>query len=500
MNRKVDCQSHGRRLAWKSGLVAAAIGIAVVGSLAEGISRMRSVSASNVMTNKSVDADDAVISVVSAKMPVTDSITSQLGIDTHNQPNVDVEQILHTHGLKAFRWFQDHRDPKTGLVLDFSPNPADGMYASPKSRQASIASLGYFLATLSYGVENGLIARDEAENQAIQALKSMRSVDNHEGVWYHFIDVSNGKRWANCEVSILDTAIALHGAMVSSVFFGGEVTAITDELLDRVNWDHFVIDDPKTGLKFLSLGWTPEQGLLGPCNVRTSEMLMPYLLAIGSRTHAIPPEYWYNTLIAYQDVVTGEGTKSPVLHGNLPLFVHFYGLGWLPPGWTDRDNIDLHQVATDAARANRSFCHWLAEKVPTYRDGWWGISAGDAPMPGKPNEYIYIAPGPMENETEGTVWPAVAEACIVWIDNEVKEDIARWSQTTTWKQIDKKYGLAPFNQKVAPTWVAPQIIGIDLGSFLVNLSNYQAKEKVWDLWAQHPIAQNALHRLEFTRR
>ncbi|MHC4176846.1 MAG: glucoamylase family protein [Planctomycetota bacterium] len=406
----------------------------------------------------------------------------------HGAPDAkDPPTLLDDLGQLAFEWFQVNRHPQTGMVLDRSPNRR--RHGLP-SGMSSIAGAGYHLSLLPQWVRQGWLSQEEAERQAIVALKfALSTLPHHHGLFYHFVDIETGRRHGQSEISILDSAIFFNGAMVAAQAFGGETARLADALIDRADWPALLTRHPTTGKPLLSLGWTPEKGLLTPADVRSSEMAMPYFLAVGSRTHPIQPDCWYNT-----DVVRGRVAGYEILNPAHPLFTALYGLGWHDlKGWVGRDGVDLDANARVASVANRAFCRQLADQFSTFRPdagGWWAISAGDAPAG-------YIAPGPIREHLDGTVWPLAALASLPWMEKELEADLKRWRSSATWQKVCGPYGLAPFN--LDRDWVGNDLLAIDLGSFALALANLRNRT-VWNLWMRHPVAKAALGGLGYAKR
>jgi hypothetical protein len=384
---------------------------------------------------------------------------------------------------KAFAYFRDHRHPKTGQVRDRARNFPDRGRA--ETAMSSIAATGFYLSILPEAARRKWLTRDEAAREAETILRFLETCPHHNGLFYHFFHWETGERWRQSEVSTLDSAIFLNGAMVAGVAFP-DTRAVVDRLLGRIDWTAFVTE--KDGKKLLSLGWTPEKGLLGPIDVRTSEFAMPVFLAIGAK-RPVPVECWYNTKIAYRDIA---GMR--VLHGDLPLFVSQYGLCWADlRGRRDRDGIDFDATARAAALANRAFCrNECAKRFSTYhadQGRWWGLSSGDSARG-------YVAVGPIESDVDGTVWPTAALTSLPWLPREIEADLASWQASRFWPRVTGRYGLAPFN--AATGWIAPDVVGIDLGAFLVCAANHHNRT-VWDLWMKHPLAGSALDRISLAK-
>jgi hypothetical protein len=388
---------------------------------------------------------------------------------------------------KAFRWFQDNRNPSSGLIRDRAPN---WIGQGARSNMASIASSGYYLSMLPEAVNLGQISRADAVANAHQMLRFVSEKLEHEhGLLFHFIDWQTGTRWGDCEISVLDSSIFFNGCMTVAEAFGGQVAELADSLLDRADWPRFLTVLPGNGKRVLSFGSRPESGILGPIDVRSSELSMPYFLAVGSRTHAIDSACWYNT-----PVNSGKLCGYTILNPGHPLFTSYYGLGWHDlRGKKDGTGLDLYGNARLAALANRAFCRAGGHQFRSFQEsegGWWGISAGDSPKG-------YVAPGPVVAELDGTVWPTASLAALPWMPSELNEDLPRWQASKTWGRISGNYGLSPFN--LDKDWIGPDLIGIDLGSFAINLANYRNRT-VWDLWMHHTVAKNGLKRLGFSER
>ncbi len=278
--------------------------------------------------------------------------------------------------------------------------------------------------------------------------------------------------------------------MIVSVRFGGEIAEIADRLVNRANWPAFIrkatVDNPE----LLAMGWKPNAGLLGPMDVRSSEFMMPYLLAVGAEKNPIDPQLWWNTKVVSGTVAGREILNAPT-HG---LFTSYYGLGWCNlKGRTDKDGIDLWENARMSALANRDFC-W-SEKDITYSEAlghWWGLSAGDAPSRRQGEKQIYIAPGTIKGSAGGTVWPIPALAAYPWVPNELDADLAQWQVSPVWPYVNGPFGLAPFN--VEENWIGEDLIGIDLGSMCLNIQNHR-RGTAWRLWSEHPVAKRAMIKL-----
>jgi hypothetical protein len=102
-------------------------------------------------------------------------------------------------------------------------NQANGLVAD-KTRAdwpASIATIGLALATYLIGVERGFMTRDAAARITLTTLRFFRNSAHdsapdaigYNGFYYHFLDMTTGRRAWQCELSTVDTAFLLAGAL-----------------------------------------------------------------------------------------------------------------------------------------------------------------------------------------------------------------------------------------------------------------------------------------------
>ncbi|NIP82569.1 MAG: Tat pathway signal protein, partial [Gemmatimonadetes bacterium] len=67
-------------------------------------------------------------------------------------------------------------------------------------------------------------------------------VAGYRGFFYHFLDMETGDRFEQVELSTIDTALLLAGALFCRQYFDGddlaeaEIRALADSLYRRVDW------------------------------------------------------------------------------------------------------------------------------------------------------------------------------------------------------------------------------------------------------------------------
>src|SRR5439155_13999691 len=254
---------------------------------------------------------------------------------------------------RAFLYFWEQADPRTGLVRDRA-GADGGPSANARSRDvASIAATGFALTGLCIAERRGWISHDQAYGRALVSARFLADeMEQHRGFFYHFVDLRTGRRVWNCELSSIDTALLMAGVLtVRQYYRGTEAERLAARVYERVEWPWML-----AGGKTLSMGWKPEGAADGKFLESRwehfSEHPILYLLGLGSATHPLPPECW--RAWRREPVVTYAG-RTFLQHP--PLFVHQFPHAWLDfRGRRDFDGRDFWQNSVDATLAQRQFC------------------------------------------------------------------------------------------------------------------------------------------------
>jgi hypothetical protein len=117
----------------------------------------------------------------------------------------------------------------------------------------------------------------------------------------------------------------------------------------------------------------PEAGFLSSRWNRYCELMMIYLLALGSPTHPVPPTAW-NAFT--RPTITFQGIEY--ISGNDPLFTHQYSHAWFDFRHKRDAYADHFENSVKAARAHKEFCLLLHDEFPDYSERLWGITASDS--------------------------------------------------------------------------------------------------------------------------
>lgn len=378
----------------------------------------------------------------------------------------------------AFRYFWEQADPTTGLVKDRCNVRA----ATDNTTVASIAATGFGLTALAIGAERKLVSFTSARDRVIATLRFLRrKMPTHRGFFYHWANVRTGERMWDSEVSSIDTAILLCGVITCRHHFGyREITRLAYDIFNRVDWAWLSADT-----SLLPHGWTPELGFLQYRWDYYSELMMMYLLGLGSPTHPLPVAAWH----AWKRT-TFEYDGLRYIGSYAPLFVHQYSQAWFDfRGKRDR-YADYFRNSTIATEVHRRFCLELAGKYPHFSDDLWGITASDSK-----NGYVVWGGPPEMGPIDGTVVPSATGGSLPFLPKEtlrVLKTIKNRYGSRTWS----RYGFVnAFNPMT--NWYGTDVVGIDTGITLLMAENLRTG-LVWKAFMKSPEVQRALERAGFT--
>ena len=335
--------------------------------------------------------------------------------------------------------------------------------------------------------EREWLPRDQLLERTRTTLRFFAEKITHERGWFfHFINLHTGAREWQSELSSIDSALLLAGVLTVRQCFASDpdVVRLATVLYTRVDFQWMLAGDTR-----LAHGWKPETGFLKSRWDHYCELMILYLLAIGSPTHPIPAESWRawtRPAMKFQDYTYVSAAD--------PLFVHQYSHAWVDfRGRRDREGgTDWFENSVVATRAHKAFCLSLSSEFPGYTNNVWGITASDS-------QKGYVAWGgpPRHNAIDGSVVPAAAAGSLMFTP-DITVPALREMHDKFGSRIFGRYG---FVDAFHPTsgWVNPDVIGIDLGITLLSAENLRTG-RVWAWFMANPEMPAALDRAGVTRR
>lgn len=351
---------------------------------------------------------------------------------------------------------------------------------------ASIASVGYGLAALIIGVEHNWLKYKEAYNRANKTLDTfLKNVEGENGFYYHFVNMYNGKREWNCEISIIDTAIFICGAITAGEYFGGIVKQKAEMLYKRINWEWYRNKDTN----YFYMGYTPEKGFWGHWDMY-AEQLMLYVLGVSSPTFPISKNMFYEfqrRKANYKEI------KEIIYTYCGALFTYQFSHAWINfIDLKDEKGTNWFENSVKATKANRQYCIDNANKFKTYGENSWGLTACLGP-----NGYCGYGAKPceanLEIENDGTVTPCGAIGSIVFTPKESIKAMENYYNN--FPKLWGKYGFKDgYNLEKSKPHFAKEYIGIDKGIEILMIENYLSG-MIWKYFMNNQYVQQGLEKL-----
>jgi hypothetical protein len=375
----------------------------------------------------------------------------------------------------AFDYFWNEAGATTGQVKDRALLNGDDRH-----KIASIAANGFGLTGLCIGDERGYGKKEEIVARVLTTLRFLWQKLPHEhGFYYHFIDVNTGERQWKCEISSIDTSLLLCGVLTARQHFAqAEIQDLATKIYERVDWLWML-----NGGSTFSMGWHPESGFLAARWSHYCELMMIYLLALGSPSHPVPAETWEawsRPKVEFQGI--------EYISGNDPLFTHQYSQAWFDFRGKRDAYANYFENSVKAAQAHKKFCLSLADEFPDYSDHLWGITASDSAA-----GYQAWGGPPRLGKLDGSVVPCAAGGSLPFLYTDCMQVLRtiRERYTKTWG----RYGFVDaFNPLT--NWYNADVLGIDLGITMLMAEN-QRTGFVWNTFMKNKEAQQGMQRARF---
>jgi len=382
--------------------------------------------------------------------------------------------------LRSLRFFIEEAHPDSGLVRDkannFVPTPAS-------NRVASIAATGFGLTVIANAAENGWLDRQAAYDQVLKTLRfSEKSLERYRGWFYHFVDWQTGTRVWNCEISTIDTALFVAGALYAgAVFPGTEVAETADRLFNDIDFHDFMTDGgTKPFKRTLSLSYKPEEGYAPHQWVAYSEQMILLILGLGHPSKPLPPESWqaWN-----RDLPVGR--VGLPMGADVPLFIHQYSQAFIDFRGFKDGHRNYFTNSLEATRLHRQIAK-TDIRFKTFKQGFWGLSAGESPT-----GYAVYSPA----EYQGTVCIGCAIGSAMFMPNEVLTDASKWIKGPHATKIWGRYGFVD-SIDIDRNWFSSDVLGITVGPAYMGLVNTRANTSVWQTFMKIPAIQRGLQRAQ----
>lgn len=387
------------------------------------------------------------------------------------------DALLDDMQRRAAMFFWEQADAASGQVLDRAYwDNTDGKLRSVRPL-ASIAATGFGLSALCIADKRGYLPHDAIVTRVRNTLDfHLNKLPNIHGFYSHFNNVYTGVAASGSEISSIDTSLLLCGVLTARAYFrDAKITELATQIYERVDWPWML-----NGGDTFSMGFLNGKFLASRWN-KYCELMMIYLLAIGSPTHPVPATLWDNFS---RPMIDYAGFKY--ISGGDSLFVHQFSHAWFDFRYKRDKYADYFANSVLATRAHKAFC--LALKLG-YTDDYWGISASDTP-----EGYSSWGGPPASGPIDGSVVPYATAGSLPFMP----ADCLRVQRSLKQVYGDKAYGRYGFRDAMHPAanWYDTDVLGIDLGIGALMAENLRSGF-IWSTFMQNPEPVKAMQMVGF---
>ena len=412
---------------------------------------------------------------------------------------------------ETFDYFLHETNPANGLVID----------KTAENWPASIAATGLALACYPVSVERGFMTRAAAIERTLATLRFFWSspqgpepdATGYHGFYYHFLDMQTGRRAWQCELSTVDSAFLLAGALTAAMYFNASTTAendirtLADALYRRADW-RWAQNERAT----VTHGWKPESGFLKYRWEGYDEAMLLYILGLGSPSHPLPQASYTAWAATYK---WEQCYGQDYLYAG-PLFTHQLSHVWIDfrgiqDAFMRGKGIDYFENSRRATCVQQQYAIDNPLKYKGYAHHCWGITASEGPGPGnlkingiQRQFFDYVGRGVPYGPDDGTLAPWAVVASLPFAPEIVLPAIdycVHQAKLTEFNSYGFKASFNPSHPGEAGNpygwWVSPWHYGLNQGPIILMIENYRSG-LVWRLMRNCPPIVSGLRRAGFT--
>jgi hypothetical protein len=394
----------------------------------------------------------------------------------HNRLSREDEGLLDDLEKSGCLLFWEQGSPDTGQVLDRARYDLNG--ARDPRRMASIAATGFGLTALCIADKRRYFAHAAIVERVRATLDwHLNKMPEVHGFFYHFTDIETGARWNRTELSPIDTSLLLCGVLTAREHFSdARIKSLTQQIYERVDWPWML----NAGNTF-AMAWGPETGFHKGRWDHYCELMMMYLLAIGSPSHPVTSEIWNDFS---RPKIEYNGMEF--ISDGAPLFTHQYSQAWYDFRHKRDAYADYFENSVIATRVHKAFCLSHPE---WYNEDYWGVSASDS-------AHGYKAWGgpPPKGQLDGTVAPCAAAGSLPFLPVDCIA-VLRAMRSKWGDRAWSRYGFVDAFHPAA-NWYDPDVLGIDQGISVLMAENLRSGF-VWKTFMRNPECARAMQLVGF---
>jgi hypothetical protein len=418
------------------------------------------------------------------------------------------DELLNMLQEACFHYYWEGADLHSGMARENIPGD---------DRIVATGASGFGIMALMVGVDRGFITRQQGVERMTRIVDFLEHAPRYHGAWSHFMNGATGETMPVFGMfenggDLVETSFLMEGLLAARQYFHGSdeneqslYRRIT-QLWETVEWDWYR-ETPTSD--FLYWHWSPQWSwqihhpLIG-----FNEVMISYVLAIASPTHAVPATLYYSgwvgqsqQAIAYREGWSGStegdhygnghtyfGIKLDVGVGSGgPLFfTHYSFMGLDPHRLHDRFTKSYFDNNRNIALINRAYSIADPKHFAGYGPNAWGLTASDGPDG-------YVAHAPDDANDRGTLAPTGALASFPYTPEASMAAFKHFYRDLGDQMWDIYGPRDAFNPSA--NWVAPIYMGLSQAPIVVMIENYRTG-LVWRNFMANPEVGEMLKKLD----
>ena len=408
------------------------------------------------------------------------------------------DELLTMLQTECFRYYWESSGPHSGMARENIPGD---------DRIVATGASGFGILALVVGMDRGFITRTQGVARLNKIVSFLEKAPRYHGAWSHFMDDATGASLPVFSMfddggDLVETAFLMEGLLTVRQYLNQ--SSVQEKVLydrishlwETVEWDWYRQTPQSDALYW---HWSPQWSWhINHRLTGFNEVMIVYLLAIASPTHAVPVDLYYtgwadgagdaskdNDFLngkTFYGIELGVGTKE----GNPLFFAHYSYMGFDPRGIRDRFT-DYFENNRNLALINRAYCIENPKHHKGYGPDSWGLTASDGPSG-------YRAHAPDPNNDTGTMTPTGALASFPYVPEASMAALKHFYRDLG----DRLWGIyGPRDAfDLDHNWFAPIYMGLNQTPIAVMVENYRTG-LLWRLFMSNPEMKPMLERIGF---
>ena len=397
----------------------------------------------------------------------------------------------------CFHYYWEGAEPHSGMARESIPGD---------DRIVATGASGFGIMALIAGVDRHFISREEGLARLTRIVGFLEKAERFHGAWAHYMNGNTGKAMPVFGMfddggDLVETSFLMQGLLAARQYFKGDAPQ-EKELFKRITalWESVEWAWYRESAKNEAIYWHWSPVWNFQIHHRLTgfnEVMITYLLAIASPTHAIPAELYYTgwagqseAAVGYRSgwsgttdgdhyangksyfgikLEVGSGTGGPLF------FTHYSYMGFDPHALTDRYT-NYFRNNRAMALINRAYCVENPKHFAGYGPNAWGLTASDGP-----EGYVPHAPDAIYDT--GTITPTGALASFPYTPEASMEAFKHFYRdlgATMWDIYGPRDAYAP-----RANWISPLYMGLNQAPITVMVENYRTG-LVWKMFMSNP--------------